>query len=84
MLTICHVIFDTLVFSSMLFISIRDAIAVIGRYFVPVICCRVVLMYELALIRDSINVTDVSNYATELLPKGSSSNSRSSLRFDLI
>jgi hypothetical protein len=79
-LTVCHVIYGTLTFSSMLFISVKDSITVIGRYFVSVICCRIVLMYELATLRDSFNVgtidgSDVElrhdDSEVELRPKGS-------------
>jgi hypothetical protein len=65
-LTVCHVIYGTLTFSSMLFISVRDSIAVIGRYFLSVMCCRIVLMYELAELRDSFNVVSVDGSEVEL------------------
>ena len=54
--TVCHVIYGTLTFSSMLFISVRDSITVITRYLASVLCCRIVLMYELAMLRDSFNI----------------------------
>jgi len=54
-LTVCHVLYGTLTFSSMLFISVKDSLAVIGRLMASVISCRVVLMYELAALRDSFN-----------------------------
>ena len=57
-LTVCHNIYGTLVFSSMLFISVRDSIAIIGRYFASVIGCRMVLMYELASLRNFFNNDD--------------------------
>ncbi|KAI9764471.1 MAG: hypothetical protein M1840_008397 [Geoglossum simile] len=57
-LTICHIIYGTLAFSSMLFVSVRDSIAIIGRYMASAMCCRVILMYELAILRDSFNVSD--------------------------
>ncbi|KAL8991118.1 MAG: hypothetical protein Q9169_007945 [Polycauliona sp. 2 TL-2023] len=56
MLTICHVIYGSLVFSSMLFISVRDSVGVIGRYMASVICCRIILMYEIASLRTSFNL----------------------------
>lgn len=55
-LAICHVIYGTLVFSSMLFISVRDSLMVIARYMVSVMCCRIILMYELASLRSSFNL----------------------------
>ena len=61
LLTVCHTIFGTLVFSSMLFISVRDSIAVIGRYMASVMCSRVVLMYELAILRDAIAVGHIND-----------------------
>jgi hypothetical protein len=67
--TVCHVIYGTLTFSSMLFISVRDSIAVIGRYFASVVCCRIILMYELAALRDSLNVDNVDGSEVELLPE---------------
>ena len=54
-LTVCHVLFGTLVFSSMLFISVRDSLEVIARYMASVICCRIILMYELASLRNAFN-----------------------------
>ena len=65
-LTICHVIYGTLVFSSLLFISVRDSLPVIARYMVSVICCRVVLMYELASLRNSFNVATIDESGVEL------------------
>ena len=59
----------------MLFISVKDSLAVIGRYFVSVMCCRIVLMYELATLRDSFNVITVDGSDVELRPKGSNANS---------
>jgi hypothetical protein len=54
-LTVCHVLYGTLTFSSMLFISVKDSLRVISRLMASVISCRVVLMYELAILRDSFN-----------------------------
>jgi len=53
--TVLHCLFGTLAFSSMLFISVRDSIYVISRFMVSVIVCRVILMYELAALRDAVN-----------------------------
>ena len=65
-MTICHVIYGTLVFSSMLFISVRDGLTVIARYFTSVIVCRIILMYELASLRTSFNLTPTDDSTTEL------------------
>jgi hypothetical protein len=51
LLIAAHIIFGTLVFSSVLFISVRDCMPLIGRLMASVIVCRVVLMYEIAKIR---------------------------------
>ena len=49
--TAVHVLLGALVFSSMLFISARDAVAVLGRFMASVVVCRLVLSYELAKLR---------------------------------
>ncbi|KAM0426399.1 hypothetical protein ACHAPT_008445 [Fusarium lateritium] len=46
-----YIMFGTLVFSSILFISVWDCMPVVGRLMASVIACRIVLMYELARIR---------------------------------
>ncbi|KAJ3547833.1 hypothetical protein NM208_g1314 [Fusarium decemcellulare] len=51
LLIAAHIIFGTLVFSSVLFISVRDCMPVVGRLMASVIACRMVLMYELARLR---------------------------------
>lgn len=53
--TTFHVIMGTLAFSSMQFISVKDAFGVIGRYTASVCLCRVVLMYELSGLRSSVD-----------------------------
>lgn len=52
-LTILHVVFGTLVFAGMLFVGLQDAMSIVGRYIIPVVVCRVILMYELAGVRES-------------------------------
>ena len=64
--TICHVIYGTLVFSSLLFISVRDSLLVIARYMVSVICCRVILMYELASLRRVFHYSAIESSEEEL------------------
>ena len=64
--TICHVIYGTLVFSSLLFISVRDSLLVIARYMVSVICCRVILMYELASLRRVFHYSTIESSEVEL------------------
>ena len=65
--TVCHVIYGTLAFSSMLFISVRDSVTVIGRYMASVLRCRIILTYELAALRDSFDVG--TGYEVELQPQ---------------
>lgn len=50
--TILHVVFGTLIFSSLLFVGIKDALSIVGRYMASVALCRVILMYELAGLRE--------------------------------
>ena len=51
----CHIIFGTLTFSSVLFISVRDSVFVMLRFMASVLLCRSVLMYELAILRNQWN-----------------------------
>ncbi|KAK4442805.1 hypothetical protein QBC34DRAFT_488660 [Podospora aff. communis PSN243] len=51
--TIAHVIFGTQIFSSITFIGSQDASVIVVRYVGSVALCRVVLMYELAGIREA-------------------------------
>lgn len=67
--TTFHVIFGTLAFSSMQFISVRDAFGVIGRYTASVTVTRIVLMYELSGLRSSVKtVEEVSQSVAEAAP----------------
>ncbi|KAI0602517.1 hypothetical protein F4775DRAFT_534321 [Biscogniauxia sp. FL1348] len=50
--TIFHILFGTLLLSSLLFIGPQDALVVIVRYMMSVLVCRVVLMFELAGLRE--------------------------------
>ncbi|KAM6534095.1 hypothetical protein FALCPG4_007033 [Fusarium falciforme] len=50
--TILHVVFGTLVFAGILFVGMKDALSIVGRYIAAVVICRVILMYELAGIRE--------------------------------
>ncbi|KAH7142796.1 hypothetical protein B0J13DRAFT_50892 [Dactylonectria estremocensis] len=51
--TILHLVFGTLIFSGMLFVGSKDALGVVGRYIAGAAVCRVILMYELAGLRES-------------------------------
>ncbi|KAI0455353.1 hypothetical protein F5B21DRAFT_472040 [Xylaria acuta] len=55
---IIHIIFGTLVLSSLTFIGPRDALEVIGRFMISVLVCRAILMYEIAGVRDRYNSPD--------------------------
>ncbi|KAH7274915.1 hypothetical protein MRS44_006838 [Fusarium solani] len=50
--TVLHVVFGTLVFAGMLFVGIKDALSIVGRYIAAVMVTRVILMYELAGVRE--------------------------------
>ncbi|KAK4443918.1 hypothetical protein QBC34DRAFT_198201 [Podospora aff. communis PSN243] len=52
-LTVVHILYGTLTFSSLSFIGTRDAISVLGRFMASVLTCRVILMYEIAGLREA-------------------------------
>lgn len=56
--TILHLVFGTLVFSGTLFVGTKDALRIVGRYIAGVAVCRIVLMYELAGLRESCHSID--------------------------
>ena len=61
--TILHIIFGTLMFSSILFISSDYALRVTGRYLASTIVCRIVLMFELAGMRRVVSMDlKIANY----------------------
>jgi hypothetical protein len=49
--TILHLIYGTLTFSSILFISTKDALGVLGRYLISTIVCKVLLNFEIGGMR---------------------------------
>lgn len=49
--TVLHIVYGTLVFSSILFISTQDSVTVVARYFGSALICRIVLVYELSGMR---------------------------------
>jgi hypothetical protein len=49
---VCHIIFGTLQLSSLLFIGPKDALGVVGRYMGSVLACRIIVMYEIAGLRE--------------------------------
>ncbi|KAF2238639.1 hypothetical protein EV356DRAFT_505981 [Viridothelium virens] len=56
--TVLHIVYGTVVLSGILFISITDALIVVARYIVSTLCCRMILMYELAGLREASQVQD--------------------------
>ncbi|KJJ30141.1 hypothetical protein AFLA70_121g002561 [Aspergillus flavus AF70] len=50
---VVHILYGTMVLSSLLFISVQDALALAGRFLASVVCCRAVLAYELAGLRQA-------------------------------
>ena len=48
----CFLIYGTLAFSSLIFITVRDATSVIGRYLISLLVCRMILIYELGVLRE--------------------------------
>lgn len=72
--SVLHIMFGTLVFSSILFISTRDAAYVVLRFVLSAVICRAVLMLELSGMRGCVVVekhedelADVRGYQ-ELVP----------------
>lgn len=53
---ICHIIFGTFLMSSFLFLGPNDAMGVAGRYMASVLLCRILLMYEIAGIRERVDL----------------------------
>lgn len=47
-----HAIASTLIFSSLIFITVLDALGVVARYIASVLVCRAILKYELTQLRD--------------------------------
>jgi hypothetical protein len=53
--TVLHIIYGTLVFSSILFISTGDAVIVVVRYLSSTLVCRAVVMFELSGLRQVLD-----------------------------
>ncbi|KAH8726484.1 hypothetical protein GQ44DRAFT_825814 [Phaeosphaeriaceae sp. PMI808] len=56
-----YIVFGTVTFSSLVFITVSDAVAVIGRYLASLLVCRLVLMYELSILRDNYRQEQVQH-----------------------
>jgi hypothetical protein len=66
--TILHMVFGTLVFSGTLFISVQDSLTVVFRYFISALVCRIILMYELAGMRQAFTVTEILARQDDIIP----------------
>ncbi|ETI27369.1 hypothetical protein G647_09559 [Cladophialophora carrionii CBS 160.54] len=53
--TVLHIVYGTLVFSSILFISTSDAVTVVARYLASTLVCRAIVMYELSGLRQVLS-----------------------------
>ena len=65
MLSVVHVIGGTLMFSSMLFISVRDSLMPIGLYMASVIVCRGIVAWELDRLRMSFKPSSSSDPSSD-------------------
>lgn len=57
--TVLHLILGTLVLSSLLFISTQDAVMVAAQYLGSTLVCRMILMFELAGLRETVQVKEL-------------------------
>lgn len=64
--SVLHIMFGTLVFSSVLFISTRDAAYVVLRFVLSAVICRAVLMLELSGMRERVVVEKLDDELAEL------------------
>lgn len=80
--TILHLIFGTLVFSGTLFVGTKDATGILGRYIAGVAVCRVVLIYELAGLRDNCNPMDCKTQRPDMVATVEDKTHRGEVRED--
>lgn len=71
--TICHIIFGTLILSSLLFVGPKDALGVVGRFMASALACRIVLMYEISGMRELFRHSTVRGEEGELFELRSTS-----------
>lgn len=57
-LTVVHIVYGVLMLSSLLFISVEDALSVVGRYLISALICRALLAFELRGMSKSSAVQD--------------------------
>ncbi|KAJ4326897.1 hypothetical protein N0V84_002724 [Fusarium piperis] len=55
--TACHIIFGTMVFSGILFVSINDSLSIISRLMAIATVCRIIVSYKLLVLRESVEET---------------------------
>jgi hypothetical protein len=68
--SVLHIMFGTLVFSSFLFISTRDAAFVVLRFVLSAVICRAVLMLELSGMRECVVVEKLEDELAESTDDG--------------
>ncbi|EXJ57658.1 uncharacterized protein A1O5_12448 [Cladophialophora psammophila CBS 110553] len=67
--TVLHIVYGTLVFSSLIFISTSDATAVVARYLSSTLVCRAIVMYELSGLREVLSDQGKASHGgPELIP----------------
>ncbi|KAK7407976.1 hypothetical protein QQX98_009847 [Neonectria punicea] len=52
--TACHIIFGTLIFSSVVFISVNDSLSIVARMMAGTILARIIVTFELLVLRETI------------------------------
>lgn len=65
-----NLIFGTLVFSSLMFISIRDCLFIVLRFMASAIVCRAIARYEICTIRDAVGNEEESTSLHDLRSSG--------------
>jgi len=58
--TLVHILYGTMVFSSILFVSSKDAVVVVSRFLASALVCRVILSLELSQMQKRIKLVDPS------------------------
>ena len=64
-----NLILGTLTLSGLQYISVRDAMIAIARYFASAIACRVVLNVEAAGMRANVDITDSNRFRQPTMPR---------------
>lgn len=64
--SLIQILFCTLWFSSLAFISVDDALGVLARYLASAIACRAVLMLELSGLRETMEVEEIGEGVGEV------------------